>query len=261
MTMAYHITAAKLIKLCSCSSCRAKYGQFATLDEAEVKLTELTGQPKLALQSERHTETEEEDLDFSQVSIPKTDLPEDLVVAVDEELKELDEAEADEHFKEESIEVESEEVKHNRLKTHALLDDEEFLKGDDEVLVAEQDSALLQQMENVVSWNLENFYGEDGKPRGKYSLRSNPPVFRIEASDGSAAEFVLSKNLALSLAEAFDTVKRGYYGVSPKKKGMLTQEEAVSKPQEWRDWMVQHPVKTVGLIALFILCVITAFTL
>ena len=139
-------------------------------------------------------------------------------------------------------------------------DDEEFLRGDDRVLQAEQDAALFQQLDNVVSYNLVNFYGDEGKRRGKYSLRNDPPLFRIESSAGDVAEFVVTRELSEHLAHLFDTVRRGYYGVDAKKKRSGVEgDERGGKISEITHWFESNPRRAAIIVGLLVLSVLTAF--
>lgn len=222
--MKYHVTGSKQVKECTCSPCRAKYGQYDSKEAAEGAVAALTS---------------------SDAELPLDEDFDEAAVAPPQPASEESPASPNLH----------------RKGAAYFDDDKEFLKGDDEILAIAPDSALIQQMENVVSWRLENFYDENGERRGKYSLRADPPIFRVESADGAQAEFILTKKLALTMAETFDTVKRGYYGVDPKRKGSLTQGEAQSKFAEVSSWASAHPVKSMLLVLLFIFVVITAFTL
>lgn len=96
-------------------------------------------------------------------------------------------------------------------------DDEEFLKGDDTTIHEANDVAIFQQLENVVSWEIENYYKDDGKPRNRLSLRNDPPILKISNSSGENASFVISKEFSGSLSKLFSDIERSYYGVSEKR--------------------------------------------
>ena len=223
--MNYHITAAKVVKPCTCgATCRAKHGRYENELEADHALAELTGQA---------------------VDPPSDPRWEELALPV-ETVEETAAPPA---------------VEDSSLDEDYFGDDERFLKSEDKLLSATPSAALIEQEANLVSWRLENFYDEDGKRRSRLSLRADPPIFRVESSDGAAAEFVLTKNLAVSLSETFDAVKRGYYGVDPKRKGSLTQAEAKGKWASATAWMGAHPLKTGVLVLLLLFMALTAFSL
>lgn len=238
--MKYHIIGSKQIKPCNCTNCRAKYGSYETLEAAELALEDLVRPPTTNVASEtiEVEPTPAPTGDFEDIYI---EMPEEALIVADEETPD---------DSPDSVPA----------KRTYFDDDREFLKSEDEILELSPDSGLLEQMENVVSWRIDNFYDEDGKRRSRLGLRSDPPIFRIESSDGATAEFVLTKNLTITLAETFENVKRGYFGVDPKKNS-LTQGEAQSKFAEMQNWATAHPVKAVGLVILLVLFVVTAFTL
>ena len=61
------------------------------------------------------------------------------------------------------------------------------------------------------------------------------------------------------MAETFETVKRGYYGVNPKRKDSITQEDAKNKFEEFLLWSKANPVRAGGLALLIALFIFTAF--
>lgn len=140
-------------------------------------------------------------------------------------------------------------------------DDEEFLKGDDAVLSSAEDAALFQQLDHVVAYNLRNFYDEEGKRRSKRSLRHDPPVFRVEDSSGDFAEFVVTRELSAHLAQLFDVVHRGYYGVEGKKGLPGEEREPRSKLQEVTHWVESNPKRSITLASLLVLALLAAFLL
>lgn len=97
-----------------------------------------------------------------------------------------------------------------------LDDDEEWGASSDKILHQDEDTAIAQQEDAVVSWDIQGLYDETGKVRGKRSLRNNPPMLVISDSLGENATFVLTKNLSGILARHFDNTYRAYYGIRPK---------------------------------------------
>lgn len=95
-------------------------------------------------------------------------------------------------------------------------DDENWDKLSDTIIHQDEFSVVAQQDEAVVKWNIEGLYDEDGKVRGKRSLRNNPPLFVVSDSNGEEATFVLTKDLAGVLANHFENAHRAYYGIRPR---------------------------------------------
>lgn len=134
-------------------------------------------------------------------------------------------------------------------------DDEEFLRGDSKVLLSEKDGGILENLENVVTWEVDNFYNEAGKQRGRYALRTDPPVFRIRSSDGDGAEFILTKDLAGEMERIMGDVYRGYFGITPKEKKKMDQEGMRGYMDKTMEEIKNHPLRTT-LIAIFIIACI-----
>lgn len=100
--------------------------------------------------------------------------------------------------------------------TSYLDDDEEWSAASDRILRQSEDSVIAQQEEAVVSWDIQGLYDEQGKVRGKRSLKNNPPMLVISDSNGENATFVLTKDLSAILARHLDNTHRAYYGIRPK---------------------------------------------
>lgn len=97
-------------------------------------------------------------------------------------------------------------------------DDEAFLdRSADDILENDGDQFFIQG-ENVTTWQLVGLYDDEGMLLPARQLKKEPPVFRVTSSDGSIAEFLVTRNLSKSLSDVFDEVYRGYYGVSARKK-------------------------------------------
>lgn len=157
------------------------------------------------------------------------------------------------------VELEDAPVSDEDDSTGYFSDDEEFLKGDDRVMEQAPTAALLQQMDNVVSYTLKNFENENGRRRSKYALRADPPVFLIESSNGDFAEFVVTRELSAHLEHLFGTVRRGYYGVDAKKKTVTDQGQVRSRVREVTEWCESNPTRASIIAALLILTILTAF--
>lgn len=134
-------------------------------------------------------------------------------------------------------------------------DDEEFLRGDDTIVHENYDISLFKQDENVVSWEIVNFYKDGANPRGKTALRNDPPIMKISSSSGDTAEFLLTKEFSRSLGSVLQDVNRAYYGISPAKKAeKLTQEGIQNKFRAMGRWMLAHKFKTaVAVVVLALL--------
>lgn len=124
-------------------------------------------------------------------------------------------------------------------------DDEEFLRGDDTVVHENYDIALFKQDENVVSWEIVNFYKDGGSPRSKNALRNDPPIMKISSSSGDTAEFLVTKEFSKSLGVILSDVNKAYYGISPSRKSEpLTQAGIKNKFRNLGRWMLAHKFKT-----------------
>lgn len=137
-------------------------------------------------------------------------------------------------------------------------DDEDFLRGDSRVLLSEKDGGVLENLENVVTWEVDNFYNEAGKQRGRISLRTDPPIFRIRSSDGDGAEFVLTKELAGDMERVMGDVYRGYFGITAKDKkdrNKLDQDGVRGFMDKVSAEAKEHPVRF-AILALFLLACI-----
>lgn len=124
-------------------------------------------------------------------------------------------------------------------------DDEDFLRGDDITVHAESDLALFKQDENVVSWEIVNFYKDGLTPRGKMALRNDPPIMKISSSSGDTAEFLVTKDFSKSLGSILQDVNKAYYGITPKNKSeKITQVGIKNKLRSAGQWMLDHKAKT-----------------
>lgn len=133
-------------------------------------------------------------------------------------------------------------------------DDEEFLRGDDLIVHQENDIALFKQDENVVSWEIVNFYKDGNTPRGKMALRNDPPIMKISSSSGDTAEFLVTKEFSKSLGSVLQDLNKAYYGISPSKKSeKLTQEGVKNKIRSLGSWMLDHKVKTAVAVVVAVL--------
>lgn len=134
-------------------------------------------------------------------------------------------------------------------------EDEEILKGTDRALLEERSLAIFQQHENVVSWEIEGLL-IDNRLKKARELKTDPPIFKVSSSDGASAEFLLTKELSKSMANALNDVYKAYYGVDTSyKRKPMNQETMKSNMDGFVEWMEEHKLLTV-LIAIMVLMVL-----
>lgn len=136
-----------------------------------------------------------------------------------------------------------------------LDDDEEFLLGDDSVIADKDVLGLFKQSDNVISYEVLNFYNENGKPRNRMSLRNDPPVLHISSSNGDTADFILTRNFTKNAAYMLKEVDKAYSGISPQKNKKIDQEEIQGTFKKIVSWAKNNKVKSItlgALIALFV---------
>lgn len=119
-------------------------------------------------------------------------------------------------------------------------DDEKMLNGDDKLVHESDDVAVFEQMENIISWEVENYYKDDGKPRNRFSLRNDPPVLKVSDSNGDSASFVITREFSGSLSKLLADIERSYYGVSEKR----THANSTSKDrlQDFTNFVKRHAI-------------------
>lgn len=121
-------------------------------------------------------------------------------------------------------------------------DDELIEAGDDKVLLEEKNLAIFQQNENVITWEIDNFYNDKDEPKNKTSLRLDPPVLRVKSSDGKIVEFVLTKELSKSFNSVFDEVYKAYFGIKVKDKNNMDQDTIQGKLKQVAETINNHKV-------------------
>ena len=125
--------------------------------------------------------------------------------------------------------------------------EEEEPMGDDAVLVDEDALQVVQQMDGVVTCEIKGLYKDNGSVHNRIYLHNNPPQFVIESSDGSSAEFMVTKNLSDQLERMFGDVHRAYNGIDP----------TVKKYNSFGEW-VKGNVFLVVLLSLMIVFALVA---
>lgn len=127
-------------------------------------------------------------------------------------------------------------------------EDDEFFLGDDEEILSELDMAAFQQLDGVVTWEIENLHDSEGQTLSKRDIRMNPPLLKIKSSSGEYAEFILTKDFSKTLAEKFDEIYRAYYGVKPKGKGA-----SISSVEDFKKYVLDHKVGTIVVVILVLI--------
>lgn len=222
--------------------------------------------------TKENTEKILSDEEFEEISSQEPVLREDLLVETNHPNE--DEVEPSQETVPDSLAASTEQVEHTLDSDNADLrpqysnpsdsyfdDDEEFLMGDDKPIHENFDLSLFKQNENVISWEIVNFYKDGQTPRGKTALRSDPPIMKISSSSGDTAEFLVTKEFARSLSEILQDVNRAYYGISPKKNSKaVTQEGIKEKFQSLGQWMLDHKFKTAVAVVVVALLALALFS-
>ena len=137
-------------------------------------------------------------------------------------------------------------------------DDDEAFMSSDRVIHTEDSLAIVQQMDHVVSWEIVNFYRDNGKVPNRFVMRNSPPIFKVSSSDGSAAEFLVTKDLAKTFEKIFGDVSKAYYGVDPTvKKKPFNQTTLKEKANNAIEWGKENPFKATLLAIVIIFIVIS----
>ena len=136
----------------------------------------------------------------------------------------------------------------------------EYLDDDlpylDEVVEEYSEIGIFKQADNVVSWEVANFYNEKGHRRNRFLMRSDPPVFTISSSDGAAAEFLVTKELSRSLAKVFYEIQLAYYGAESKGSRKQYLDDVENFPKRVVEWIVKNKVKFFVFLALVVTLVL-----
>lgn len=136
-----------------------------------------------------------------------------------------------------------------------LSDDEIVVKELGDKLVEEQDGfAVFEQgSEGMIAWSLQNFYREDGSIRSKGELKNEPPLLRIENSEGNSVDFMLTREFVKSLNQQLEQVRLATYGIQKSRKPLSSFKEALVATA------VEKPLGTVLIGALIILAPLFLF--
>lgn len=134
-------------------------------------------------------------------------------------------------------------------------DDLEFLSGEDTTIFASNDTGIFKQEEGVISWEIINLYKDSGDARGKYSLKSQPPILRVSTNDGESVDFMMTKEFTQTLNSALTDANRAFYGVQP----ASTKKTSKEKIEGYRDWIKENKVKSVILGLVLLSLIVLAF--
>ncbi len=116
------------------------------------------------------------------------------------------------------------------------LESESIPANDDEIVVsayreetvdADETYAIFQQGDGMLAWSIQNLRSEDGKLRSKRDLKNDPPILRIEASEGQSVDFILTKEFTKTLNESLGDVRQAFYGIEKKRKPLVSFKDAV----------------------------------
>lgn len=142
------------------------------------------------------------------------------------------------------------------------IDDDEvfYAESDDKVSFSDDDMTIIQQMENVVSWEVTGLYSKDGKMKKKSTLAKKPPIFVITSSTGEMAEFVVSRDTSFELYKTFETIYKAYFGLDNRTRAEKSLSENLKEfGDKTVDYSKKYPVKFTLGVLLGIFFVVTVF--
>lgn len=163
-----------------------------------------------------------------------------------------------------SILLDEDDEKSVDLESSSLLssyfdDDAAVLKYYDEAVHETTEMAIIKQDENIISWEVDNLFDENGQKRSKFALRNDPPVFKISSGAGDEAQFVVTKELARTMGKLFNDIHRAYHGIEPKEVRRERWDDIEHLPKNIGEWFMRNKVKGTIFILLVIL-IFVAFT-
>lgn len=206
--------------------------------------------------------------DFSDADILDDDLSEDAEAL---EANELNEEKVYDKFKpQQDIDIENDNIESivdivsdkesndtkeakKEAKDAEEIDDDILYTSSDKLTFKDDDITIIQQLENVVTWEISGLYNKDGKLKRKMALNKKPPVFSISASDGAVAEFIVSKEMSLQLYKTFETIYKAYFGLDARSKAEKPFGERMK--EYWNSfihWVKFHPIKFILSAAIII---------
>lgn len=95
-------------------------------------------------------------------------------------------------------------------------DNEQISDSNDEIVVQDYLSSLVEQKDRIVYYEVENIYSDMDarKYRGKSQLKKDPPTLIIKDDLDNEVVFYLTENFTNELVDTLAEVKRAYYGFS-----------------------------------------------
>lgn len=124
-------------------------------------------------------------------------------------------------------------------------DDQEWLSSDDLTVHEDINMAIVKQSDTVVSWQVDNFYKENGEPRSARSLKNDPPIFTVGDSRGESVSFVVTKEFARQLESVMGDIYRGYFNVSSKRAKELNQKGVKGSFEKFKQWASENKGKAI----------------
>lgn len=159
----------------------------------------------------------------------------------------------------EGFEVTEQELE--RLK--GLSDDEAIIELDkitgenDELIDKDYLSALVNQQDRMVYYEIENLYQDTAKQRFKNRLkmRKDPPVLIVRDDFGNEVKFYLTENLTDELSKTLKQVKRAYLGFS----GPSDEDAPKDFLGKVKHYVKKNPLKIIVTVFLILLIIILQF--
>lgn len=148
-------------------------------------------------------------------------------------------------------------------KLKGLSDDEAVIELDkitgenDELIDKDYLSALVNQQDRMVYYEIENLYQDTVKQRFKNRLkmRKDPPVLIVRDDFGNEVKFYLTENLTDELSTTLKQVKRAYLGFS----GPSDEDAPKNFFGKVKHYVKKNPLKIIVTIFLILLIAILQF--
>lgn len=148
-------------------------------------------------------------------------------------------------------------------KLKGLSDDEAVIELDkitgenDELIDKDYLSALVNQQDRMVYYEIENLYQDTVKQRFKNRLkmRKDPPVLIVRDDFGNEVKFYLTENLTDELSTTLKQVKRAYLGFS----GPSDEDAPKDFFGKVKHYVKKNPLKIIVTIFLILLIAILQF--
>lgn len=139
-------------------------------------------------------------------------------------------------------------------------EEEDVYPSSDNIKFKDDETVIVEQLENVVTWEIRGLYNKNGKLKKKMTLTKKPPIFSISSSSGDMAEFIVSKDMSFQLYKNFELIYKAYFGLDGREKDERPFGERVN--DNWKKfvhWVKLHPVKfifTAIVLTIFVVFVI-----